>query len=198
MSKQTMTKEMQEKVNEIATAVAKLRDKIDELEELAEQDAETVTEIEQELEIMQAEKDKATDVTEAKKLVKKVQELEEQIELQQGVNKAVANQRTGELEEIVQELFKVHNSAKLMYTALESEYKETVSVRSLKEDNETLREFAKGINHPFKFARSVLLDFGIVDKKNQNQRYNGTHLGQRELTTDLERLFTLETRRGNY
>ncbi|RSK27468.1 hypothetical protein EJF36_11550 [Bacillus sp. HMF5848] len=191
-NKQQMTAEVTKKAEELQALQTMLNETVDNLEDAKEKDTEVIVELQEKLEEIEQEKAEATDVTEAKKLQKKAQELQEEIELTKGVNEAKAKQRTAELEDVAQELFAVHKKAVFLYRGLEMEYQATVSVRSLQEDSETLFQLANKINTAFKFARSVLIDFGIITQADSNKNYAGIHLGQRELHTELKRFFNKE------
>ena len=191
-NKQNKTQEMANKVLELETAQDKVAEVVDKLEDAKGKDAEAIVELQEQLEQIDQDKLEATDVTSAKKLIKKAKDIQEEIELTKGVNQARAKQRTQELEDVAEELFSAHKKTDFLYKSLETTYKKTVSVNSLQEDNELLADFAKTINNAFAYTRSVLIDFEIVSRSDANRQYKGIHLGQRSLHTDLKRLFNPE------
>ncbi|WP_079709887.1 hypothetical protein [Paraliobacillus ryukyuensis] len=191
-NKQQMTAEVTKKVQELLAVKTKVIETVDKLEDAKEQDAEAIADLQEQLDEVELVKTETTNVTKAKELQRQAQELQNDIELTQGVNEARAKQRTSELEDVAQELFAVHKKAVFLYRGLEMEYQATVSFRSLQEDSETLSDLANKINNAFKFTRSVLIDFDIVSQADSNKTWQGTHLGQRELYTELKRMFNKE------
>ncbi|MBU8690573.1 hypothetical protein KM918_25075 [Priestia megaterium] len=191
-----LTKGMQEKVSAIEVAKANVRTVSADIVESQEVAQVALSALEAELADKKEEKASATDIVLAKKVAKEVAEIEENIELQLGVNEAVLTQKKVDLDEALTELLNATKSARFFFTAVEAEYKATVSLRSLKEDTATLQAFASTVNQATSYAVQSLVKFGFIEQKDTSSSYKGVHLGSSPCHSRLETVFTPDARRG--
>lgn len=167
---------MESKIQEMGTALVAVQDKFDELEDVKAKGAEALAGLQSKKAQLKEEMQLATDLGEAKLLMQQIEELEKDIELQSAINNGQAVKITGEMAELFNTLFTVHASAKTVFTALDKEYVETMSIRSVDEDTATMEGFASKLNFAFSTATALLYDAGLA--KQGDVRYGSTHLGQ--------------------
>jgi hypothetical protein len=192
--KAELTAGMVEKINELNTALDNLSAIVADYEDALASGTDAFKDMQDKLEQAQAEKAQATDIASAKKLAKKVAELEADMELQRGVNVAVASNKLTEVDGAITDLLNTHKTASFLFGSVKAECRATVSLRSLKEDTELLTGFATKINNSLRIAVRNLIDFGFITQADSSRAYKGIHLGQRPLVANLETVFAPEVR----
>lgn len=173
------TAEMESKIKELDTALQAVKDKFEELGNVKASGEKAVQELVVKKAELKAEMQLATDLMAAKKLLAQVEDAEKDIELQTAINNGQAVKCVGELEELFSTFFAVHAGAGTVFRALDKEYLETMSIRTVEEDTAKMNDFANTVNHAFSVAKRLLIEAGIVT---QTDRFYGrVHLGQMEL-----------------
>jgi hypothetical protein len=156
------TKGMESKIVEMETALVALQGKFDELEDVKASGAEAVAGLQAKKAQLKSEMQLATDLGEAKLIMSQVEETEKDIELQSAINNGQAVKKAGELEELFKAFYATHAGAKTVFTALDKEYVETMSIRSVDEDTAKVEGYAGKLNVAIGVANSLLIDAGIV------------------------------------
>ncbi|WP_303984746.1 hypothetical protein [Niallia circulans] len=101
-NRELVLKELKESIAELLTVREVIADIERGINTAKAEGAKVIQELKTELEAVQEEKASTTDVSIAKNLVKKAQELQEVISLQEGVITAVFNKNKAELEERIE------------------------------------------------------------------------------------------------
>ena len=172
---------MENKIGELTTALQAVQTKFDELEAVKATGEETVKGLVEKKASLLESLQLATDLTTAKNLKAQVTDTEEDLELQEALNKGKAVQKASELVELFNSYFAVHAGAKTAFNTLDREYIETMSIRTVEADTELLEGFAREINFSFATATALLIEAGIVAQS--DRFYGNIHLGQMSLMT---------------
>lgn len=186
MNKVEMLKELEAKVLEVREAQGAVYDFLDEIDEAKAEGVEAVAEAEA---TVQAKKDALatiTDLGELKLAQAEIKALEEDVELLKVVTANKANAMLEELGDKADAFFKLHKSAKFLYQAVDNILVANTSLSELAETKATMNKYATQLNSAFAGVRHLLLDTKIVAQADQNRNFKGTHLGQRDLTTELD------------
>lgn len=186
-NRELVLKELEESIAELKAVREVITDIEKEINTAKAEGAKAIQKLKTELEAVQKDKAFTTDVSIAKNLGKKAQELQEDISLQEGVITAVFNKNKAELEERIEELYSAHSRAEGKFHTLFREYKETTCLRSVADDSTLLSGFMYQINDAFRFAKQALIRQGIITQADimytiSNKRI---HLGRSGLYLDL-------------
>ncbi|MEQ6375745.1 hypothetical protein RZN25_02730 [Bacillaceae bacterium S4-13-56] len=183
--KEQMIIEMTAKLEEVQTAKEAVYTFVDEIEDKLAEGEKDVSALEQDLQAKQEVLSIITDIGEAKLAKQEIKLIVEEIELTNSVTEAKVKTMKVELENKIEEYFKIHKSAHFLFRAVDNYFVLNTSISSLAKDKETIDAFAQSLNGSFRGVRQVLLDIGIVTIADQNKQYRGTHLGQRDLMSEL-------------
>ncbi|RVT57633.1 hypothetical protein [Niallia taxi] len=179
---------MDSKIKEMETALEAVRAKFDGLEELKEVGAEELALLQARKAQLKEDMQLATNLKDAKQIMQQVEEIEKDIELQSAINNGQAVKFAKELEEQFKAFFAVHAGAKTVFSVIDKEYVETMSIRTVEEDVAKMSGIASKLNVAFSEANALLIDAGIVPQG--TRIYNNIHLGQQVMlskTRDLKR-----------
>lgn len=175
------TKGMESKIEDMATALVAVQDKFEQMEDVAVSGAEALAELQIKIVELKAEMQLATDLGTAKYLMQQIEELEKDIQLQTAINAGIATKFRAEIEELFHAFFTAHASAKTVFSVLDKEYSETMSIRTAEEDTAKMQGYGMSINHAFSTAKALLLDVGLADSSTVQYGKARTHLGQMSL-----------------
>ncbi|WKA60292.1 hypothetical protein QWY16_09365 [Planococcus shenhongbingii] len=173
------SKGMDSKVKEMAGALVAVQEMFEVLKDVKASGSEAVFQLQAKKDQLKEEMQLATDIGSAKYIMQEVEQTEKDIELQIAVNNGQATKIVMDLKDAFTTFFNAHAKAKTVFNALDQEYVQTMSIRSLQDDTTKLNSLASNINGAFGLAKSLLLDVGLAE--NSTVRYGNTHLGQSNL-----------------
>lgn len=186
MNKETVMKDMQEKLEELNTAKQAVNDFVAAMEEQAEENTAEVGQLKAELMAMKESLALVADFTKAKLLKAEIDELKADIELQEQVASAKHQAQLNELSELAEEFLNVNKAVRFFFTTVDKYFLSNTSLSELEENVEYLNGVAQEINFSLKFIRQILLDTGLIASSEQNKNYKGYHLGQRDVVSELD------------
>lgn len=185
MNKQTMTKEMELKINEVQEARNTVFTFVDEIEDAVQAGEQTVSAMETELSGQRNSLTMAQDLGEAKLIKNQIDRIQEDLELQKAVNVGKKKAMYEQLANKAEEFLKVHKSAVFLFKSVDDFYLVNTSLSELTVAKEMLQGFASQLSVSFAGVRNILLDTGIVAMADQNRMYRGIYLGQIVRETQL-------------
>ena len=179
---------MESKIVEMGKALEAVRNKFDELEDIKASGAEAVAGLQATKAELKEEMQLATDLKGAKQLMAQIEETEKDIELQSAINNGQAVRKAEELEELFKAFFAAHGGARTVFSVIDMEYVQTMSLRTVEEDVAKMSGYANQLNVAFSTANALLIEAGIVSQG--AKVYNRVHLGQQSMLpkgVDLQR-----------
>lgn len=172
---------MENKIEELNTALQAVQNSFMELEAVKTTGEQTINDLVEKKASLLASLQLATDLQTAKNLKAQVADTTEDIELQKALNNGQAVQKALELDAVCKAFFVTHAGAKKAFNTLDKEYIETMSIRTLGADIELLEGFTRVINGAFATVKNLLIEAGIVSQS--EKLYGNIHLGQMDLMT---------------
>ncbi|OIU71203.1 hypothetical protein [Rossellomorea aquimaris] len=183
--KEQMLKDMEGKIAEVLESKSKIDALLDNIEEMQDENKSSLAKMEQDLKGHQEALTMALDLGEAKLIKKQIDSLQEEIELQKSVTEAIVKGKYADLEAKAEEFFKVHSSACFMFKAVDDYLVVNTTLSELNEVKGIMQSYSNTLSITFAGVRAILLDTGIVALENQYKVYRGTHLGKRDVVSEL-------------
>ncbi|MGP4082057.1 hypothetical protein ACTWQL_19405 [Pseudalkalibacillus sp. R45] len=196
-NKVEMVKEVQNKVNDLDVAQTRLEEVLEGLEATKVEGQQELAQLHEELAKVEQVKETSTEAQGVRDALKRIQELQSEIELQHGFNGAMDNKTHQVMLEEAESFYKVYNQLKLMYKPMLKATIADASMNSITEDIEQVQAVVSKANSLFSQAKSLLIDSGAIEASKASVRFpEGTsvHMNQRGLDIeelrDLQKVFT--------
>lgn len=194
-TKEQAVKALNEAIETVEQYKEAVRNVVDEFEDAQEKDLEEVSELQDQITNLKAKQDGVADRSEAKALIKEITELENELELTKEINERLNKQRTDKIAGAVVELLKATKAGKQAYSKAEKTVGLHTTLSTVKDDVKYMKESGHKLNLSDSYAKSVLLDFKIID--NSVTRYAGHHLNSVGSHTHLTDLFDADALRDH-
>ncbi|MBN8234717.1 hypothetical protein JF544_05625 [Halobacillus kuroshimensis] len=196
-NKTQIYKEVEKKVNELEIAQVRLEETLEELEATKQEGQQELVKLNEEIAQLEETKDISTDASVVREAIKNIKELKNEVELQQGFNKAMDNKAKKVLFTDAEEFYKLFNQVKMLYKPMLKAYIADASLNSITEDIEKIQAITRKVNSLFGQTKAFLIDAGVIEPAQARVRFEqGTsvHMNQRGLDIeelrDLQKVFT--------
>lgn len=108
-----------------------------------------------------------------------IDSFKDDIELQKSLNTNNVESKKTELNTVVTEFFDAYKALKTSYTALDTEVALTINIRSLDEDEQTMRNISFEAENALREIKNILIKHGVI--KQGEHLYKSFHLNQAPL-----------------